>query len=119
MANKSTAAIVTDWSKYTEKDLGDAILNKSFKDGSLLESLAHKIRTFGPEHIEVEFQYLLYGAFVDMGVGRQGYGSFKPKKWYSPNWSYSVNKLSEMMLSKYGKIGMVRMLEAFPNIIKM
>lgn len=120
MAQKrSTSDIVKDWAKYTDKDLSDAILARASRDFNLLESLEHSIKQFGEDHIEVTFNYLVYGAFVDMGVGRKGYGTFKPIKWYSPNWEYSVTKLGEMMLKRYGRVGMVSILEAFPNIIKM
>jgi len=111
--------VIKDWAKYLEKDFSDEILKKASRDFHLLESIQQVSRQLGPEKFETEFTYLLHGAFVDMGVGRSGYGTFKPRKWYSPQWSYAVNKLGEMMYSKYGKLGMVRMLEAFPNIIKM
>ncbi len=116
---KSTFAIVQDWTKFTTKDFSDDILDNASRTFRLLESLTSSTHKKGGERIEVNFSYLLHGAFVDMGAGRLGYNTFKPRKWYNRNWFYSTNKLAEMMMSRNGRIGQVRMREIYPNIIKL
>lgn len=113
---RSTVDIFKDWVHFTFKDLSDDILAKAFKDGRLLESLDADISIHNPDKMEATFTYLLYGAFQDMGVGRGGY-SFKPNKWYARNIAYSTGKLSEMMLTRYGALGMARLHETFPKTI--
>jgi hypothetical protein len=115
---RSTSDIVEDWAKYAYQDMSDDILAKAFKDGRLLESLEYSVKRFAPEHIEVTFSYLLYGAFQDMGVNRHG-RSFRPNKWYARNMAYSSGKLGEMMMKRYGSLAGIRLSEIFPDKITL
>lgn len=117
-SNRSTVEIFKDWAKYTYQDMSDDILENAFASGKLLESLDFEITQYSPDKLEVTFTYLLYGAFQDMGVSRGGY-TFKPHKWYARNISYSVNKLGEMMLKRYGSLGMARLRETLPDKINL
>jgi hypothetical protein len=109
--------LVENWARFTverfEKKIDKFKINRT---GDLVKSLKHS-RT--PN--SVKFQFLYYGRFVDMGVGRgQKIGQTKenrsvharalgmrshrgPKKWYSPTMSGQVKKLAELMASEFGR----------------
>lgn len=112
---RSNLQIFKDWAKFTYKDMSDDILERAFGNGELLDSLEHKVISSG-DKLEAEFTHLIHGAFQDMGVSKGGY-TFKPNKWYAGNMAYSVNKLNEIFLARYGALGMARIREVFPEKI--
>lgn len=68
---------------------------------------------------KIEFAFLYYGKFVDMGVGRgvtiedvQDTGNRrKPKPWYSRTFYAEVQKLARIMAEKYARKGALAIVE--------
>lgn len=65
----------------------------------------------------IDFAFLYYGKFSDMGVGKgvtigQHVDSGRtPNKWYSPVLTYQVNKLRELLVAKYAHKGAMGIIE--------
>ncbi len=82
--------------------------------GHLRQSVKHgfKLSMQGREQYKVEFDFLVYGRFVDMGVGREFFrgNSGKvdyvkaqrlPKEWFSAVWWRHYSRLIEIANEKF------------------
>ncbi len=99
--------LVKRWrNKITELDIGHS--------GELFDSFTiDVISNSGGSPERVDFAFLYYGKFVDMGVGSgvpvgnpgQVRTKRRPKKWYSRTFFSETIKLRDILADKYGKIG--------------
>lgn len=78
--------------------------------GQLVKSFYHTVQTQSdgnPELIIFTFEY--YGKFVDMGVGNGiaynevEFSNRTPKKWYSKTFFSQLEKLKELLATKYAR----------------
>jgi hypothetical protein len=71
----------------------------------------------------IEFSFMFYGKFVDMGVGngvkledvKSGFHNRRPKKWYSKTFYGQTLKLSMILAQKYARIAAVNLVENLSN----
>jgi len=83
----------------------------------------HIISNAGGDIARIEFAFLFYGRFVDMGVGKGikiGDAGLKetrrrPYKWYSPVIYSEVKKLTEILAEKYARKGAITIVEKINN----
>ncbi len=67
----------------------------------------------------IEFSFMYYGKFVDMGVGngvkledvKSGFHTRQPKKWYSKTFYGQTLKLSLILAQKYARIAAINLVE--------
>ena len=136
--NLSILEAVDWWAFYTVRIWQEKITRK-FRigvSGHLENSFSH--RTTGhseDENIKVMFQFLYYGKFVDMGVGRgtnisqvkenrtsrmlmgKMLGNQRiPKKWYSKTLFAETATLKEILAREYAHKGAIRVTEAFHDV---
>jgi hypothetical protein len=95
----------------------------------LEDSLNFEIIGNGALPAEVRLMFNYYGKFVDMGVGKgvkledvksnrmefsaglEGASRRRPKKWYSKVFYSEVMKLGDILARKYGRMGMLSIVE--------
>lgn len=111
--------VVDDWAKYLNRDLGKVIAKKNIGvTHALVRSRKYHIKFNGSMPERVVFEFLAYGKFTDMGVGRgQGIGDVKgnrqimiqtglhgrvAKKWYSKTITGEFNTLSNILMDQFG-----------------
>lgn len=116
------AQVADQWAKITVKIWREKLVKlKVIRTNQLWQSFLTNIasRPEG-ELIKIEFNFLYYGKFVDMGVGRgvkiggvkesaasrrmdgKMLGNRrKPKKWYSPTLQHELYRLAELMGVSY------------------
>ncbi len=105
--------LVKMWrNKITELDIGES--------GTLFDSFAvDVISNSGGSPERVDFAFMFYGRFVDMGVGSGVYvgnpGQVDtkriPKRWYSSTFISQTIKLREILSEKFGRLGAAVMAE--------
>lgn len=103
------------WSDIVLKIWHEKIVDlKVWETGDLNSSLLHTLMSnAGTDADKVEFSFLLYGVWVDMGVGHEisvgnsGDLGFTPvrkrKEWYSRIFYGQVMKLREIFMEKFGE----------------
>lgn len=81
-----------------------------YKSGDLARSFTHHVISNANGNPElIEFTFLYYGKFVDMGVGNGiKYGEVegsnrRPKEWYSKTFFSEIEKYKEIMADKFGQ----------------
>jgi hypothetical protein len=111
--------LVADWAQYANRDLGKSLDKRQIgKSLALIKSRKVRVEngSDGPE--KIIFEFLNYGRFVDMGVGKgqklgdvtgnktimqaAGLHGRVAKKWYSKVIFGEVNTLSELLLDYFG-----------------
>lgn len=118
----SQPQIADAWAKITVKIWKEKILKlKIGSTGQLMDSFIHDvIGSAQGDVLKIDFAFLYYGKFVDMGVGkgvkiggvkenmtsRRLEGKMlgnrrRAKKWYSKTFHAEVARLSEIMREKY------------------
>lgn len=118
----SQAHVADAWAKITVKVWREKIVKLKIIDRSQLwQSFLHNVvGQAGGDVTRIEFAFLYYGKFVDMGVGkgvkigdvkenatsRRLEGKMlgnrrKPKKWYSKTFAAEVKRLAEIMEYEY------------------
>jgi hypothetical protein len=118
----SQAQVADAWAKITVKVWREKIVKLRIIDRSQLwQSFIHNVVSqTGGDVTKIEFAFLYYGKFVDMGVGkgvkigdvkesatsRRLEGKMlgnrrKPKKWYSKTIAAEVKRLAEIMEYEY------------------
>ncbi len=118
----SQAQTADAWAKITVKVWREKIVKLKIIDRSQLwQSFLHNVVSqAGGDVTRIEFAFLYYGKFVDMGVGkgvkigdvkesatsRRLEGKMlgnrrKPKKWYSKTFAAEVKRLAEIMEYEY------------------
>lgn len=128
---------VEKWAEFVVKDWQKKI--KSLKIGktdAFTRSFAENLfRNSGGDIDKVALQFLFYGRFVDMGVGkgvrwddvgelkmsrkydgRQTGNRRKPKRWYSQNLFYSTRKLAELLSERYAEKSQMVIMEELKKI---
>lgn len=92
-----------------------SLLGFSSEDGHLMDSMPDKAfieKKHNGEAASISFDFLMYGRFADMGVGRSfskvnsgESGSIRkkrePSEWFYSNWYREVKRLKEIMADKY------------------
>jgi hypothetical protein len=103
--------VVDDWAYYLYENWIDKL--EKLKIGysfDLESSIAYKILPGSSNLPSVEFSFLYYGKFVDMGVGKGvsiAYAKDKEdhgrqaKIWYSKEFYRQINKLKELLTKNY------------------
>jgi len=84
----------------------------------------HIISNAGGDIARIEFAFLFYGRFVDMGVGKgikiedtgMKESRRRPHKWYSPVIYSQVKKLTEILAEKYAHKGALIIVEKINKI---
>ena len=126
------------WAFYTVRIWQEKITTKFQigQSGHLENSFSHKTTGHGEdENIKVMFQFLYYGKFVDMGVGRgtdiskvrdnktsrmlegKMLGNRRvAKKWYSKTLFAETATLKEIMAREFAHKGCIRVVEAFHDV---
>lgn len=109
------AHTIIEWARIVHEIWEDRIIRKRVKDTqALYKSLEHHVNIHADGNADrVDFFFLLYGTYVDMGVGRgykrgnSGDLGFAPKRekklWYSGAWYGQTKKLAEILNSTMGK----------------
>jgi len=105
------------WAEIVVSNWEDKILKLNITDTfSLVSSFeAYVVSEANGDVQKVEFTFLYYGKFIDMGVGkgqtiREG-GSRRPRKWYSPIFFSELQKLSGILAEKYARRGQLGVVE--------
>ena len=105
----------TGWAEIVLKLWKRKIMDMEvWHSGQLFDSLVHHVITQANGNVAmIEFFFLMYGRFQDMGVGREvfkgnsGDLGFTPKRkrkmWYSKVFWGSVQDLARIVAEKYGK----------------
>jgi hypothetical protein len=98
------------WQKYTIKDWKKNIQKMRIgHSGALVNSfLSNLVMKSGGNEYKINFSFLYYGKFVDMGVGKgvpmgRKDTKRKPKKWYARALTYNINKLTLILRKNYGE----------------
>lgn len=92
-----------------------SLLGFSSEDGHLMDSMPDKAlieKKHNGEAASISFDFLMYGRFADMGVGRgfskgnSGNVDYvrkrrEPAEWFYRNWYREVKRLKEIMAKKY------------------
>jgi hypothetical protein len=114
---------IDKWAEFTVKRWQENLVKMRVDNtGALMNSfLVNIVEQSGGSVEKINFKFMFYGRFIDMGVGkgvkvggvvelrtqrREGNKSVnkrKPKKWYSKSLAFNVTRLSEIMAEKYGK----------------
>lgn len=136
--NLSILESVDWWAFYTVRIWKEKIRQKYRigVTGHLENSFSYRTTGHGEdENIKVVFQFLYYGKFVDMGVGR-GTGIAdvgenrtsralvgkmlgnrrRPKTWYSKTLFAETTTLREILARNYAHKGAVRVTESFKDL---
>ncbi|MCX6305534.1 MAG: hypothetical protein NT040_11250 [Bacteroidetes bacterium] len=135
---KNILECVHEWAFYTVRIWQEKIRTPYHigVSGHLENSFSYKLSGHGEdENIRVMFQFLYYGKFVDMGVGRgtdisqvkenrtsrmlQGkmLGNRRvAKKWYSKTLFAETATLKEILAREYAHNGVIRVVEAFHDV---
>jgi len=133
-----TKAQVADaWAKITVKVWKEKLTKlKCVNSGKLLNSFIHNVVSqANGDVLKIEFAFLYYGKFVDMGVGKgvpiggvkenatsrklegKMLGNLRrPKKWYSKVFSHEVKRLTEILAKQYADMGAKIIMESVENI---
>lgn len=140
----SLAPILRSWAKNTDKYLSQNITkNNLVKSHSLVRSVVIDSR-IGKDYSEFELRYLLYGMFVDMGVGKgRSLGSNRDTRlmrsidaqlagkkfvrrkgkrktmWYSKEMYNRTQKLARSMAEYYAGLGVMEVASKLPQFIEM
>lgn len=105
----------------------------------LIKSLAmDMVSGSGGDFQKIQFFFLYYGTFVDMGVGkgvkigdvkeasmsrrlegRRSGNRRRPKKWYSKTMHGEVNALADILREQYGTKGILQIIENIPTKVQM
>lgn len=110
--------LVYDWARYANKDLGTTMAKKNIgKTYALLRSRRFRVLFTGSTPSSVMFDFLMYGKFVDMGVGRgqklgdvkgnqtiyreTGIKGRKAKKWFSKVLFPEANTLAKLLSEQF------------------
>lgn len=111
--------IVYDWARYANKDLGKMLDKKHIgKTFELIKSRKFRVLFNGSTPSSVIFDFLYYGKFVDMGVGKgwklgdlkgnqtiykeTGIKGRKATKWYSKTIFPEANTLAKILAEEFG-----------------
>lgn len=103
-------------------------LNMFNYTNQLADSLvSHVVSEAGGNYKRVEFFFLYYGKFVDMGVGNgikidtsralrnerrdQRFSSRKPKPWFTKPLYGQISRLRQIMAEKYARKGAIAIIE--------
>lgn len=115
---------VRAWGGITVKEFIKAMRKRRIREGDLYKSFRVKLeKNSEGRPVKVVMEFLFYGRFVDMGVGRgvklenvkgnrevwramskkdrKGKSNRYPKKWYSPVMYREFQRLSEILLKVY------------------
>jgi len=99
-----------EWARITIERWENKIARlKIFRSGDLARSFEHHVIVNANGNPElIQFAFLYYGKFVDMGVGNgvkyddvEG-SNRRPKPWYSRTFFAEIEKLKEIWAEKYG-----------------
>ncbi len=133
----SQVQVADNWARITIKVWRDKIVKlKAVDHSQLWQSFIYDvIAEAGGNVIKIEFAFLYYGKFIDMGVGkgvkigdvkenansRRLEGKMlgnrrRPKKWYSKPFAHEVARLSEIMEEEYGHLSALQIKENLENI---
>ena len=99
---------VEAWAEITIKNWLDKIIRLNvIRSRDLFNSFSMHIYTnSGGDPTKIEFAFLYYGKFIDMGVGRGaplGSGQRKAKRWYNKQFGKEIARLREIMGEKYAE----------------
>jgi hypothetical protein len=103
------------WADIVVNILRENIVKMGIHRGSLFDSIRHA----GSDPQKIEFIFLLYGIYVDAGVGKGMKGGFQGwsepdlfgelkmggrqrKQWFSKSFYWQVIKLKDILSEKYG-----------------
>jgi hypothetical protein len=104
---------IAAWADIVIKIWAEKIVEMAIWDtGALSKSLLQELtRNAGNSIDKIEFSFLLYGKFVDMGVGRElskgksgklGYTpTRKPQPWFAKKFYGQIMKLRELLNMRY------------------
>jgi hypothetical protein len=123
---KPVEEVISQWLIIAIERFQEALKkNKVGVTDKLFKSfLSNVIRSSGGQVSRIEIEFLFYGRYVDMGVGKGfpigGHKSFrdfsryrdargrllkmgrKPKKWYSKTKTFEIGKLTTLLAEQYG-----------------
>ncbi|MBA4166285.1 MAG: hypothetical protein H0X41_01830 [Chitinophagaceae bacterium] len=112
--------VVSDWAKYTAERLSKSLIKRKIGvTGNLNFSILYSLVSgLSGDLAGSKHEFLYYGKFVDMGVGRgqkiesvksngelislTGQGR-KPKRWFSKTYFSEVAELGNLLRQKYGE----------------
>jgi hypothetical protein len=108
-----------DWARYTHEDLLKGLIkHKIHSTGQLKASVKYRLTGERGGKMSAEFTYLMYGTFVDMGVGfgRVARDQRNPRYWYNSAMRRNHIRLGVIMQRmNYG--GFPRLFETLPKIV--
>ena len=107
--NTNIQQTVEAWAEIVLKQWINKIIALKLTDThALYDSFHHHIiSNAGGDIQKIEFAFLYYGKFLDMGVGKGQKigeeGDRKPKKWFSATFFANTQKLKEILAEKYAE----------------
>lgn len=114
MAENTNLLLTADaWAEFTIEKWQDKIRKLGVIDQhDLIDSFEHEVvANAGGDISRIEFAFLYYGKFSDMGVGKgvklddvgSDYTSRRPRQWYSPVFYSQYKRLVEILAQKYAR----------------
>jgi hypothetical protein len=106
--NMDLRLTVEAWAEITVKNWLDKIIRLNvIHSRDLFNSFEmHVYSNAGGDVSKIEFAFLYYGKFVDMGVGRgasMGSGRRKAKPWYNKQFGKEIARLRVILGEKYAE----------------
>lgn len=110
--NLDLSLTVEAWADITIKNWLQKILQlKVIDTRALFTSFEfHITKHAGGDPAKIEFAFLYYGKFVDMGAG-----ATKAKRWYNKQFGKEIAKLREILAEKYAEKAAFAVVDAISN----
>lgn len=108
------------WAEITIKNWLDKVIQLNLiHSRDLFNSFSMHIYTnANGDPTKVEFAFLYYGKFIDMGVGRGaplGSGLRRPKQWYNKQFGKEIGRLREILGKKYAEKAAFAVIDTLEN----